>query len=225
LCGLHADNGKLKECIDKEVKEKQHKFIKNVHYITILRDPTIRYISEWQHVSRSMTKGFFKISAFNDSENYCNKEVSMEKCVPDLKESDTLTLEKFLDCKDNVAVNRQTRHLAEYKEKNCTLFESENKNLLLENAKQFLESLNYFALTEYEDLSLKLFEKVFQNSFKFNVLIDEKKKKAKTLTSNYMKSLNRTLIEKIDKLNNLDWLLYEYAKLLFFEKVKFYKLM
>ena len=194
-----------------------------MHFITILRDPTIRYISEWQHISRSMTKGFFRISAFNDSENYCNKEISLEKCLPELKESDKLTLEKFLHCKNNIAENRQTRHIAEYNGNNCSLFKSENKMLLLENAKNFLESLSYFAITEYEELSLKLFEKIFGNSFKFNVTISMKK--SKMTTRNLMKQLNRTVIEKIDKLNHLDWKLYEYGKLLFFEKVKFYKLM
>lgn len=219
LCGVHSDYTKIKACVEKKKIEK--KFIKNVHFITILRDPTLRYISEWLHMARSMKKGYINIPVFNETHNVCNQEVVLSKCIPGLELDDDLTLEKFLKCENNLAENRQTRLLADYSEtqENCSLFRKNSKKELLENAIKVLESLSFFALNEYEDLSLKLFEKQF-NNFKFNVTI--KQDKYKTLTLNYMKTLNKEVIEKIDKANHLDWKLYEYAKLLFFERIKFY---
>lgn len=64
-CGLHADYTELNECLP-EYWESRYKQMnlssfadrvssKKVKWITTLRDPVRRYISEWQHVSRGAT--------------------------------------------------------------------------------------------------------------------------------------------------------------------------
>jgi hypothetical protein len=44
-CGVHADFTDLKRC-SKNIK-KYIPFLRNFHYITILREPLARYVSEW----------------------------------------------------------------------------------------------------------------------------------------------------------------------------------
>ena len=56
-CGLHADFTELKSCVPKKMKtligEKAEKL--NYFWITGLRDPVERYVSEWRHVHRGAT--------------------------------------------------------------------------------------------------------------------------------------------------------------------------
>lgn len=212
----------MKACISRE--KKLYSFIKKIHFITILRDPTARYVSEWEHVLRSKDKGYFYVSAFYESQNACNQEVSIANCVPNITLKQDLSLEAFTQCENNIAENRQTRLLADYDEngKNCSLFNHENRRELIKNAKNTLRKMSYFAINEYEELSQKLFEKTFQNSFQ--VYVKVLPDKYKTHNFNLIKSVNKSLIERIDKLNDLDWELYEFAKILFFERIKFYNL-
>ena len=142
--------------------------------------------------------------------------------MPNITIDQELTLEKFTQCKNNIATNRQTRLLAEYTGQNCTLFEEKNKKELVNNAKKVLKQMSFFGLTEYEELSQILFEKTFNNLFKIDYKVVPGK--FKTATLNYVKGLNKTFIEKIDAINDLDWELYQYAKVLFFERIKFYKI-
>jgi hypothetical protein len=171
---------------------------------------------------KSKDKGFFYVNPFHESQNPCNQEVSLATCLNNMTIQEELTLEKFTECKNNIANNRQTRLLADYGDKNCTLFEEKNKEQLVRNAKNVLKKMSFFGITEYEELSQKLFEKTFHNVFKidYNVVPG----KYKTTTLNYVKSLNKTLIEKIDAINDLDWELYQYAKVLFFERINHYKI-
>jgi heparan sulfate 6-O-sulfotransferase HS6ST2 len=192
-------------------------FLNNTHFITILRNPIIRFVSEWQHLRRRIEEGLE--GKLFESFNVCNKELPVSTCYSNLESA---TIEKFLLCKSNAADNRQTRHLADYDQKNhnnCSLFQKENSQLLLKNAKNVLDGLSFFALTEYEELSHKLFEKTFGNVFKFNYTVAYSK--YKYVTANLVKSLNVTILDKIKEANSLDIELYDYAKTLFFKRVQY----
>ena len=93
--------------------------------------------------------------------------------------------------------------------------------MLLENAKKVLINLAYFGLTEYEQFSDILFEKSFNNVFKYK---GKANRTQKSIASNILENLNETWIEKIKILNDLDLELYEFAKKVFFEKVEYYKI-
>ena len=212
-CNVHSDFAKFKYCTD--IIKKENKFLKKIHFVTLIREPVQRYVSEWKHVARE-TKDDIKLT-FN-AKNICNKEVSMFDCVPNKVKN--LSLDDFLSCKNNMAENRQTRLLAYYdqtKRNSCDIFKKENKLKLLENAKQVLsKQISFFGLTEYDDFTRKLFEKTFKNSFKFEGVKNETNLKAKK----YIQTIDSGLIQKIKKLNDLDLELYDYAKTLFFERLQ-----
>ncbi len=121
-----------------------------------------------------------------------------------------------------MANNRQTRSLAYYDQNktDCNLFKLENKRELLKNAKNVLNQMSFFAITEYEELSQLLFEKTFENSFKFINRVNPKR--IVTESSKTLQIFDNTTIRKINEANDLDVELYEFAKILFFKRIKFY---
>ena len=207
-CGVHADYTTLRNCIN-DVKN-EFKFLDKFVFITLIRDPIKRYISEWNHINvRPKSVGWTM------STNICNKEIS---CLNGKNSSYRMSIEEFISCKGNMANNRQTRMLADYfsDKKDCRIFHPDNKKLLLENAKQVLKSFKFFALNEYQELNQKLFEKVFKH-LKFNIKFEQSDDE---YGSNLIEKLNQKSIDQIYKLNELDIQLYEYAKELFFERIK-----
>lgn len=55
-CGLHADWTELTSCVDSELNKIEGEGIKRRYfYITIIRDPVARYLSEFRHVQRGAT--------------------------------------------------------------------------------------------------------------------------------------------------------------------------
>jgi hypothetical protein len=217
-CNVHSDFAKFKYCTD--YIKKENKFLQRIHFITLIREPIQRYVSEWKHVAKETREG---IKLTFNSINVCNNEISMFDCIPNLNKKN-LSLEDFIACKNNMAANRQTRLLAFYNEtnkKSCGIFREENKLKLLENAKNVLfKKMSFFGLTEYDNLSRKLFEKTFKNSFKFEGV----KKKSKLKTVKYIQSIEKDLLEEIKRLNDLDLELYKYAKRIFFERLDFYNI-
>jgi hypothetical protein len=153
-----------------------------------------------------------------ESKNVCNKEIPLSECAQNRTQFE---IEDFINCKNNLANNRQTRLLVDYNESNsdCDLFKVENKRELLENAKNVLSKMNYFAITEYEELSQLLFEKTFENSFKF---INYTIVPLETESSKIAKNFKKSIINKINEANDMDLELYEFAKILFFKRIKFY---
>lgn len=82
--------------------------------MTILRDPVRRFRSEWQH--------FVEQRGSRPSRHLCGGH---EYSLPDVQECfagrkpSTVTQEEFARCKDNLALNRQTRMLADLTLVNC----------------------------------------------------------------------------------------------------------
>ena len=214
-CGLHVDYASLTSCMN-EVK-RRNMFLRQFHYITILRDPVKRYLSEWNHITRGG-------HAWNRSRNYCNQENLLSTCLP-YKSTQNITLEEFISCENNIANNRQTRMLANYKtnsdgEYDCSVFNKENRKKLLINAQNVLRKLSFFALNEYQMFSQELFERTFENTLKFNFNLNQSTNETAIVL---LKRLNTTIIEKIIRLNDLDLKLYEFAEKIFFKRLEFYR--
>ena len=99
ICGLHPGYTELKSCV-----KKFYPYIKNENdfkFFTILREPIKRYISEWQHVRRGATWKSRK------NKKCLNK---YEKCFEKNRNNwQNVSLTEFINCKFNLANNRQTR--------------------------------------------------------------------------------------------------------------------
>lgn len=55
-CGLHADWTELISCVDLELDKNEGEIAKRrYYYITLLREPIVRYLSEFRHVQRGAT--------------------------------------------------------------------------------------------------------------------------------------------------------------------------
>ncbi|CAF0792094.1 unnamed protein product [Brachionus calyciflorus] len=126
------------------------------------------------------------------------------------------TLEDFMSCEYNLANNRQI--LLSDSNYDCSDKSGEE---MLEEAKRNLESLRFFGLTEYHDLNQKLFIKTFSGSFRF---LKEFKVKNQTKADEFYYDLKMNnsdkILYKIEELNSLDMQLYEFAKDLFFKRLK-----
>jgi heparan sulfate 6-O-sulfotransferase HS6ST1 len=189
--------------------------LKNIYLITLIRNPLSRYVSEWNHFVRKSSNNRQNYTLFEA--NSCNKGKSIKNCSQDTD------IEMFQSCFPD-SVNRISNILADYdlNDTNCTLFQVENERKLLDSAKNVLKGMTFFGLTEYEEKSQKLFEKTFKTSFKIDFKPSklEKKSSAEII----IKKMNESLKEKLIKLNGLDFELYEYAKELFFSRLKFFKI-
>ncbi|XP_052090227.1 heparan-sulfate 6-O-sulfotransferase 3-B-like [Mytilus californianus] len=190
---------------------------RRLHYITILREPVIRYISEWKQVQRiEMT---WPSSLFCDGRKASSKEVP--SCYNGQKWKN-ITFENFVGCKSNLAINRQTRMLANLSLVNCynttgMSFE-ERQTKILESALENLKNMAFFGLTEYQLETQLLFEMTFDIRFKH--LFEQHNN---TYAENAIYNLTEAQISIIKQLNDLDIKLYEFAKEIFFERLIIYK--
>lgn len=138
-----------------------------------------------------------------------------------------VSLEDFVFCPYSLARNRQTRMLAQF-DSEFTLCEYLNHSLsgsmdeeLLARAKRNLDSMAFFGLTEYQDLSRVLFEKTFNGTFKLDK--DERTSRIhlqKHKSSPRAELAKRAFSQRIIELNNLDSKLYKYALQVFFNRLK-----
>lgn len=183
------------------------------HYITILRDPVWRYLSEWRHVQRGAT--------WKASVHWCDGRTPTLAELPSCYSGDDwsgCSLEEFMACPHNLANNRQTRMLADLSLVGCynltVMSEQERWALLLESAKRNLRRMAFFGLTEYQRKTQYLFEHTFRLAFiapftqlngtrASSVEVDPEKQR------------------RIRQLNQWDVELYEYARDLFLQRFQF----
>ncbi|XP_075429287.1 heparan-sulfate 6-O-sulfotransferase 2 [Ascaphus truei] len=215
-CGLHADWTELTNCVPAAVdskKEVKLRPMRNFYYITILRDPVSRYLSEWRHVQRGAT--------WKASLHVCDGRSPTSDELPSCYAGDDwsgCSLKEFMDCPYNLANNRQVRMLSDLSLVGCynlSVMPEEQRNMvLLDSAKDNLKRMAFFGLTEFQRKTQYLFEKTFNMNFispftQFNstrassVEIDDQTQK------------------RIETLNFLDMELYEYAKDLFLQRYQF----
>ncbi|XP_074863733.1 heparan-sulfate 6-O-sulfotransferase 2 [Carettochelys insculpta] len=215
-CGLHADWTELTNCVPAVVdsrKEGKRRPSRNFYYITILRDPVSRYLSEWRHVQRGAT--------WKASLHVCDGRSPTTEELPSCYTGDDwsgCSLKEFMDCPYNLANNRQVRMLSDLSLVGCynlsVMPEEQRNKVLLDSAKENLKRMAFFGLTEFQRKTQYLFEKTFNMNFiapftQYNstrassVEIDEQTQK------------------QIETLNFLDMELYDYAKDLFLQRYQY----
>ncbi|XP_025192387.1 heparan-sulfate 6-O-sulfotransferase 2 [Melanaphis sacchari] len=206
-CGLHADFTELTGCVDSELDKNEGKSIKRRYfYLTLLRDPVSRYLSEYKHVQRGAT--------WRMSRHWCGGHpASLEelpKCYNGTFWTD-VTLNSFADCPYNLAANRQTRMLADLSLIGCYnssyMNQEERNRVMLASAKRNLLSIAFFGLTEFQKLNQYIFEETF--NLRFAVTFTQHNT---TLSAVYKSLLNAEELEKVKKINALDIELYNFAK-------------
>ncbi len=208
-CGLHADWTELTDCVDHYMDGVEgHVEHRRYFYLTFLRDPVARYLSEFRHVQRGAT--------WRQSRHLCNgrepTEEELPSCYPpEYDDWKDVTLSEFMDCQSNLAGNRQTRMLSDLRLVNCYnrtgMSLSERNNIMLESAKRNLLDMAYFGLTELQAESQAIFEDTFNMDFNIDFeQFDE------TQASKTREDLDDDVRVRIRELNSLDLDLYAFAK-------------
>ncbi|KAL4631676.1 heparan-sulfate 6-O-sulfotransferase 2-like isoform X2 [Arapaima gigas] len=212
-CGLHADWTELTSCVPALMDAREPprtQTPRNFYYITILRDPVWRYLSEWRHVQRGAT--------WKASLHMCDGRTPTLSELPSCYPGDDwsgCSLEEFVDCPYNMANNRQTRMLADLSLVGCynvsAMSEQERGAALLDSAKRNLRSMAFFGLTEFQRKTQYLFERTFRLSF--------------IAPFTQLNGTRATSVEvdaetqrRIRQLNSWDVELYEFARDLFLQR-------
>ncbi|XP_026187079.1 heparan-sulfate 6-O-sulfotransferase 2 isoform X2 [Mastacembelus armatus] len=212
-CGLHADWTELTSCVPSRmdsIEANKNLPSRNYYYITILRDPVSRYLSEWRHVQRGAT--------WKASLHVCDGRSPTLSELPSCYSGDDwsgCSLQEFMDCPYNLANNRQTRMLADLSLVGCynvsTMSEEERWAVLLESAKRNLRGMAFFGLTEYQRKTQYLFERTFNLEFiaPFTQLNGTRASSVDVPPETQ---------HRIRQLNRWDVELYEYARDLFLQR-------
>nr|XP_020441649.1 heparan-sulfate 6-O-sulfotransferase 3-like [Monopterus albus] len=216
-CGLHADWTELTSCVpvvmNKRDKKSSQRSKRNFYYITMLRDPVSRYLSEWKHVQRGAT--------WKTALHMCDGRPPTQDELPACYSGEDWTgvpLADFMSCPSNLANNRQVRMLADLSLVGCYnmsfMSELERGRLLLASAKANLRNMAFYGLTEFQRKTQYLFERTFGLHF------------IRAFTQiNSTRAASVELTEKvrwrIEVLNALDMELYEYAKELFLRRYQY----
>ncbi|XP_065828398.1 heparan-sulfate 6-O-sulfotransferase 3-B-like [Oscarella lobularis] len=216
-CAVHADWTELHECVEKTLDRtegKKGRGRRRFFYVTMLRDPVRRFVSEYAHVKRGATWV---------TRHHCGGQPVTSKQLPECyagfsekKPWPRLTMDKFLACESNLAINRQTRMLADLTLVGCysnKYSKTKRERMMLESAKANLKSMAFVGLTEYQAESQALFEHVF--NFKFSIQFEtEQQSKSR---ADYER-LGDVVRKRITEVNWMDVELYSFARTLFLER-------
>ena len=208
-CGVHVDYTTLSPCARNYMGPGDW----DMFLITLLRDPVDRFYSEFLHVKRGANWPVYEIDCSNGTDFPRNKVAPKCKFFGNVRTQ--LTIEEFMSCPDNPAINRMTHMLAGYGTIQCKYNPYMNQmgkdTVILETAKKHLKRFEFFGILEFSLESAKLFEDTFSVQF-INDSIPKYGKREKTeLTS---KQQNR-----IASINKLDVKLYDWALELFKERI------
>nr|XP_015207037.1 PREDICTED: heparan-sulfate 6-O-sulfotransferase 2-like [Lepisosteus oculatus] len=187
--------------------------LRNYYYITILRDPVSRYLSEWRHVQRGAT--------WKASLHVCDGRAPTSSELPSCYTGDDwsgCTLEEFMGCPHNLANNRQARMLADLSLVGCynltAMSEEARGRVLLDSAKRNLQGMAFFGLTEFQRKTQYLFERTFRMAF-----ISPFTQLNSTRASGV--EVAAAAQARIRRLNGLDVELYDFARDLFLQRFRF----
>ncbi|KAM6924150.1 heparan-sulfate 6-O-sulfotransferase 2 [Xenentodon cancila] len=212
-CGLHADWTELTSCVPSRMNSQdapRNLPSRHYYYITILRDPVSRYLSEWRHVQRGAT--------WKASLHVCDGHSATLSELPSCYAGDDwsgCSMQEFMDCPYNLANNRQTRMLADLSLVGCynvsAMSEEERWAVLLDSAKRNLRGMAFFGLTEYQRKTQYLFERTFNLEFisPFTQLNGTRASSVEVAPETQ---------HRIRQLNRWDVELYEYARDLFLQR-------
>ncbi|KAF7482939.1 heparan-sulfate 6-O-sulfotransferase 1 [Mirounga angustirostris] len=215
-CGLHADWTELTNCVPGVLDRRDPAALRTprkFYYITLLRDPVSRYLSEWRHVQRGAT--------WKTSLHMCDGRTPTPEELPPCYEGTDwsgCTLQEFMDCPYNLANNRQVRMLADLSLVGCYnlsfIPEGKRAQLLLESAKKNLRGMAFFGLTEFQRKTQYLFERTFNLKF-IRPFMQYNSTRAGGV------EVDEDTIRRIEELNDLDMQLYDYAKDLFQQRYQY----
>ena len=219
-CGVHSDYTTLKLCIPKYLSSSLGYANWNLFYITSLRDPISRFISEYLHVKRGANWPVYAIdcSLLNKTHFILGvfHETVQPQCEFFVNDRDSISMEDFLDCDNNPAINRMTHMLAGYDTSECPpnsiLSTQEMEQIVLKTAKYNLENMAYFGILEYLQESYQLFENIF--SVKFVNYPDFKDSASGSL------AFTSQQLQAIQTVNHLDLDLYNWAVRLLKDRIK-----
>ncbi|NXO31709.1 H6ST2 sulfotransferase, partial [Cisticola juncidis] len=185
----------------------------NFYYITILRDPVSRYLSEWRHVQRGAT--------WKASLHVCDGRSPTTEELPSCYTGDDwsgCSLQEFMDCPYNLANNRQVRMLSDLSLVGCynlsVMPEEQRNKVLLDSAKENLKRMAFFGLTEFQRKTQYLFEKTFNMNF-ISPFTQYNSTRASSV------EIDKQTQQRIEALNFLDVELYDYAKDLFLQRYQY----
>ncbi|NWS41693.1 H6ST2 sulfotransferase, partial [Probosciger aterrimus] len=187
--------------------------LRNFYYITILRDPVSRYLSEWRHVQRGAT--------WKASLHVCDGRSPTTEELPSCYTGDDwsgCSLQEFMDCPYNLANNRQVRMLSDLSLVGCynlsVMPEEQRNKVLLDSAKENLKRMAFFGLTEFQRKTQYLFEKTFNMNF-ISPFTQYNSTRASSV------EIDEQTQRRIEALNFLDMELYDYAKDLFLQRYQY----
>ncbi|KFM82779.1 Heparan-sulfate 6-O-sulfotransferase 3, partial [Stegodyphus mimosarum] len=214
-CGLHADWTELTNCVDSAMDQTEKESSKRRYfYITLLREPVSRFLSEYRHVQRGAT--------WKTARHLCGGRTPTKEELPpcfDGKDWSDVTLQEFMNCKSNLAMNRQTRMLSDLTLVGCynhsVMTQRQREIIMLASAKQNLQRMAFFGLCEYQKISQYLFENTFHLRF-----LQPFQQLNETRSSMTMSEISTEDLKKIQDLNKLDIALYNFAKTLLMERYK-----
>lgn len=214
ICGPHAGWTELTSCMPGVVKNKGFATrLRQIFYVTWLRDPVERFLSEFGHVKRGATWSTVRL--------VCNgKRYKPPTCYQGANWINA-TLQEFMLCPYNMASNRQTRMVANMSTIGCYGKEDfsdapEIQKAMLRSAKKNLKSFAFFGLVEYQRESQFVFEKTFGLQF-----YEPFQQRTHTWSKSARLSLSSAEIRQIRAVNKLDMQLYHYAKKIFFQRLQY----
>ena len=220
VCGIHPFLTEMRKCLPKYLSENYGRRGRRLHFMTLLRHPVSRYISEFLHVRRGG-----KWTYTHQCGNHLVTAKDVPACYPGFYEGETwgnVTLEEYMACDSNWANNRQTIMLADLEAVGCfgksNLSADERDHILLQSAKKNLEQFSFVGLSEYMTENGILFE------HRFGIELEDPSMQKKLQYQHSGPLLqqvwnNSTLFSAIASLNNLDMELYHYAKKLFVSRL------
>ena len=217
-CGIHAGWTQLQPCVPRVLDEKEGKNLRRkFFYITILRNPVVRFLSEYHH--RRHGADWSGEPAMCDGRRTIDDKVSanLAPCGQDWM---SISLGNFTECEWNPAKNRQTRMLADLTLADCDnitgMASHEREKIMLESAKENLKSMAFFGLTEYQGENKVLFEKTFGLSFEAGSFEQKESSHAEQMAA----PLDEQMLRRIREANALDVQLYEYASEIFWRRLR-----
>ena len=208
-CGVHVDYTTLGPCARNALGLGDW----DIFFITLLRNPVDRFYSEFLHVKRGANWPVYEIDCTHGTD-FPRKKVT-PKCKFFGQDRTQLTIEEFISCEDNHAINRMTHMLSGYGTIQCKYNTQMNRmgkdTVILETAKKHFREFEYFGILELLLESAKLFEDTFSVKFVEYPIQKETKGEKMELTDEQQ--------SRIESLNNLDVKLYNWALELFKERI------
>jgi hypothetical protein len=213
ICGPHSGYTELSSCMPDIIRKQEAPVrLNRIFYVTWLRDPIERFLSEFGHVRRGAT--------WRTVRHVCNgKEYMLPKCYHG-DDWRNVSLKNFLNCPYNLAFNRQTRMMANISQVGCYGGgdSDEKQRAMLRSAKKNLRNFAFVGLVEFQAESQFVFEQTFGLKFRKPFV-----QRSRTFSKTALDRLPPADIRKIRLSNKLDMQLYEYAKDLFLQRYEYFR--